>query len=128
MTGWESFDPTALEGYTGETEEDIVEDATRWSHYYIFGSLARGSLGIPRAENVALPAFYCATVDHVTAIAALEQPLRDLECPSLESNSRLRQQLAEAHQQLLNIGGVINIWRQALHVRRGNPARGNRRP
>ena len=45
-------------------------------------------LGIPRAADVALPAFYCATVDYVTAIAALEQPLRDLECPSIESNSR----------------------------------------
>jgi len=81
VMGWESFDPVALDGWMGETEEDIVEDATRWSHY-IFGSLARGSLGIPRASDVAVPAFYCATVDYVTAIAALEQPLRDLECRS----------------------------------------------
>ena len=81
--GWETFDPMALEGWMGETVEDIVEDATRWTHYCIFGSLARGSLGIPRAGNVELPAFYCATVDYVTAIAALEQLLRDLECPFL---------------------------------------------
>jgi len=116
--GWESFEPTALDGWMGETEGDIVEDATRWSHYYIFGSLAIGSLSIPRAESVALPAFYCATVDYVTAIAALEQPLRDLECPFLQSNSQLLQQLAEAHQQLstLGVGSVINIWSQALHL------------
>ena len=104
VMGWEAFNPMALEGWMGETVEDIVEDATRWTHQYIFGSLARGSLGIPRAGNVALSALYCATVDYVTAIAALEQPLRGLECPSLQSNSRLLQQLAEAHQQLLNIG------------------------
>ena len=47
VMGWESLDPTAHEGYMGETLEDMVEDTTRWSHYYIFGSLARGSLGIP---------------------------------------------------------------------------------
>jgi hypothetical protein len=102
--GWETFDPPALEGYEGENLEQICVDATGWSHYYIFGSLARGSLGIPRAEDVARPAFYCATVDYVTAIAALDHPLRDLECPSLQANSRLLQQLAEAHQKLLDIG------------------------
>ena len=102
--GWESWDPTALDGWKGETEDEIVEDMTRWSHYYIFGSLARGSLEIPRAQDVALPAFYCATVDCVTAIASLEHPLRDLECPSLQANSTLLQQLAEDHPQLLNIG------------------------
>jgi hypothetical protein len=102
--GWESYDPSALEGYQGENFRAIREDSTRWSHYYIFGSLARGSLGIPRAEDVARPAFYCATVDYVTATAALDHPLRDLECPSLQANSRLLQQLAEAHQKLLDIG------------------------
>ena len=103
--GWESFDPPAHEGYEGEGFEEICEDTTRWSHYYIFGSLARGSLGIPRAEDVARPAFYCATVDYVTAIAALDHPLRDLECPSLRANSRLLKQLVEAHQQLHRVCG-----------------------
>ena len=41
-----------------------IKDMTQWSHYCIVGSLARGSLGIPRAENVALLAFYCANVDY----------------------------------------------------------------
>jgi hypothetical protein len=104
VMGWESFDPSALDGWEIDTTEDAVNGTTLWTDYYIFASLARGSLGIPRAADVAMPAFYCATVDYVTAIAALEHPLRDLECPSLESNSRLLQKLAEAHQQLLNIG------------------------
>jgi hypothetical protein len=50
VMGWEAFDSMALEGWMGGTDEDIVEDTTRWTHYHIFGSLARGSLGI-------LPAF-----------------------------------------------------------------------
>jgi hypothetical protein len=98
VMGWEAFDPSALDGSEPDTTQLL------WIDYYIFGSLARGSLGIPRAADVATPAFYCATVDYVTAMAALELPLRDLECPSLESNSQLLRQLAEAHQQLLNIG------------------------
>ena len=78
--GWESWDPTALEGWKGRTEDDIVEDMTCSSHYYIFGS-ARGSLGIPRAQDVALPAFYCATVDYITAIIATPSPLLISEAP-----------------------------------------------
>jgi hypothetical protein len=112
----------ALEGYEGEGFEEICEDTTRWSHYYIFGSLARGSLGIPGAEDVARPAFYCATVDYVTAIAALDHPLRDLECPSLQANSRLLQKLAEAHQQLLDIG----CRERDQHLENGDPSSGLR--
>ena len=112
----------ALEGYEGEGFEEICEDTTRWSHYYILGSLARGSLGIPRAEDVARPAFYCATVDYVTAIAALDHPLRDLECPSLQANSRLLQKLAEAHQQLLDIG----CRERDQHLENGDPSSGLR--
>jgi hypothetical protein len=104
VMGWDSLDPSALDGWEPETTENAVNGATLWTEYFIFASLARGSLGIPSARDVAMPAFYCATVDYVTAMAALELPLRDLECPSLESNSRLLRQLAEAHQQLLNIG------------------------
>ena len=95
--GWESFDPPAHEGYEGEGFEEICEDTTRWSHYYIFGSLARGSLGIPRAEDVARPAFYCATVDYVTAIAALEpHPLLAACGAALRAGRHRRQRAARA--------------------------------